>query len=126
MTPGISPEQALYRPVLLASAPRMHFRGDVLGVITGRDVLRHPVTIVRCFGPAAYVRCVRAALSGRPVTFLETIRPVGFRQGGSRGVLWRALALSLFVAVGAGAGAWLLRSSDAPGCGCESSYSATA
>ncbi len=43
------------------------------GVITGKDVLRHPITIVRLFGVGCYVRCLRAALSSRPSTFLEVL-----------------------------------------------------
>jgi hypothetical protein len=43
------------------------------GVITGRDVLIHSVTIVRLWGPRCYLRCLRAALSSRPSTFLEVI-----------------------------------------------------
>jgi hypothetical protein len=43
------------------------------GVITGKDVIRHSVTILRHFGPRCYVRCLRAALSPRPSTFLEVV-----------------------------------------------------
>jgi hypothetical protein len=43
------------------------------GVITGRDVIRHSVTIVRLWGPRCYIRCLRAALSSRPSTFLEIV-----------------------------------------------------
>ena len=43
------------------------------GVITARDVLLHPLLIVREFGPGAYLRCLRAALSGRPCTFLGAL-----------------------------------------------------
>lgn len=55
------------------TAPVMHCRNVVNGAITGRDVLVHSVTIVRLFGPAFYVRCLRAMLSGRPCTFLEVL-----------------------------------------------------
>lgn len=47
------------------------------GVITGRDVVRHSITIIRLFGPRAYVRCLRAALSSRPSTFLEAVHGIG-------------------------------------------------
>lgn len=50
------------------------------GVVTGRDVIIHTVLIVREFGPRAYLRCVRAALSGRPCTFLGTL----YGQEGAR------------------------------------------
>ena len=43
------------------------------GVITGKDVIRHSFTIVRLFGPRCYLRCLRAALSKKPSTFLETV-----------------------------------------------------
>ncbi len=43
------------------------------GAITGRDVLRHPLLIVRLWGVGTYVRCIRAALSITPTTFLEVV-----------------------------------------------------
>jgi hypothetical protein len=43
------------------------------GVITRKEVLAHPLMIVRLFGPRAYLRCLRAAFSARPTTFLETV-----------------------------------------------------
>ena len=43
------------------------------GVITGKDVFRHSLTIVRLWCPRCYLRCLRAALSSRPSTFLETV-----------------------------------------------------
>jgi hypothetical protein len=43
------------------------------GVITGKDVIRHSVTIVRLFGARCYLRCLRAALSSKPSTFLEVV-----------------------------------------------------
>jgi hypothetical protein len=43
------------------------------GVITGKDVIRHSLTIVRLFGPRCYVRCLRAVLSPKPSTFLEVV-----------------------------------------------------
>ena len=43
------------------------------GVITGKDVLRHSMTIIREFGPRAYLRCLRASLSTRPSTFLQVV-----------------------------------------------------
>jgi hypothetical protein len=45
------------------------------GTITSGDVVRHAVTIVRCWGPRAYLRCLRAALVGRPTTFLAVLYP---------------------------------------------------
>lgn len=41
------------------------------GAITGWDVVRHPILIVRGFGPRCYLRCVIAVLSRRKTTFLE-------------------------------------------------------
>jgi hypothetical protein len=47
---------------------------EVQGVITGRHVLWHSITILRLWGPAAYLRCLRAVLSRRrDATFLNTI-----------------------------------------------------
>lgn len=43
------------------------------GTITGRDVLLHSVTIVRLWGPAFYVRCLKAIASRRPCTFLDVL-----------------------------------------------------
>lgn len=46
---------------------------DVQGAITGRDVIRHSLTILRLWGPTCYVRCLKAIVSRRPCTFLEVI-----------------------------------------------------
>ncbi len=43
------------------------------GVITGKHVVLHAVTIIRLWGPRTYLRCVRAALGRRPTTFLEAV-----------------------------------------------------
>jgi len=43
----------------------------VRGSITSKDLLFHAFTIVRLFGPAFYLRCVKAIASGRSCTFLE-------------------------------------------------------
>jgi hypothetical protein len=51
----------------------MHRLLGVQGTITGRDVLRHSLTILRLFGPGCYVRCLRAIVSRRPCTFLQVI-----------------------------------------------------
>jgi hypothetical protein len=45
----------------------------VQGAITSRDVLRHWLTILRLWGPTCCVRCLRAAVSRRPCTFLDVI-----------------------------------------------------
>jgi hypothetical protein len=49
----------------------MHWSLSVRGSITSKDVLLHSFTIVRLFGPAFYIRCVRAIASGRSCTFLD-------------------------------------------------------
>ncbi|BDG02111.1 hypothetical protein [Anaeromyxobacter oryzae] len=41
------------------------------GLITGKDVLRHGFTILRWYGPACYLRCLRALASRTPCTFLS-------------------------------------------------------
>ena len=51
----------------------MHLQGAVQGTITSKDVLLHSVTILRLWGPAFYVRCLRAIASGRPCTFLDVL-----------------------------------------------------
>ena len=45
------------------------------GFITTRDVLLHPVIIIRGFGVRVYVRCLLriAGNNGRAATFLECI-----------------------------------------------------
>ena len=54
-------------------ARSVHRQLGVQGAITGRDVIRHSLTILRLWGPTCYVRCLRAVVSGRPCTFLEVI-----------------------------------------------------
>jgi hypothetical protein len=56
-----------------ASASPMHSQGLVQGAITGRDVFRHSLTILRLWGPGVYLRCVRAVVSGRACTFLGVV-----------------------------------------------------
>ena len=43
------------------------------GTITSRDVLLHPITIVMLWGPAFYVRCLKAIATGRSCTFLGVL-----------------------------------------------------
>jgi hypothetical protein len=45
------------------------------GFITTKDVLMHPVIIVRGFGVRVFARCLHRVLTQHgPVTFLECIR----------------------------------------------------
>lgn len=54
------------------------------GMITRKEVLMHSLTIVRLFGLRAFARCLRAAFSARPTTFLETVlAPVVVRDAAS-------------------------------------------
>jgi hypothetical protein len=46
---------------------------SICGVITTRDVLRHPGIIVREFGTAAWLRCCVAILLRRRTTFLNCV-----------------------------------------------------
>jgi hypothetical protein len=46
---------------------------SVQGTITSKDVLLHSFTILRLWGPAFYVRCIRAIASRRSCTFLEVL-----------------------------------------------------
>jgi hypothetical protein len=43
------------------------------GLITGRHVVLHAFTIIRFWGLATYVRCLRATLSRTPTTFLSVV-----------------------------------------------------
>ena len=43
------------------------------GVITRKEVLKHTLLIIRLWGPRCYARCLRAALSSTPSTFLEVV-----------------------------------------------------
>jgi len=45
----------------------------IRGVITSRDVLLNGRTILREFGPRAYLRCCVAMLLRRPTTFLSCV-----------------------------------------------------
>ncbi len=60
------------QPELASFAPPRCLSG-MRGVITGKDVVRHSITIVRLFGPRCYLRCLRAALSSTPSTFLQVV-----------------------------------------------------
>ncbi len=51
----------------------MHWKRGVQGSITSRDVFLHSFTIVRLWGPAFYLRCVKAIASRRACTFLEVL-----------------------------------------------------
>ena len=57
----------------------MHPWMGVQGTITGRDVLVHSLTILRYWGPGAYIRCLRAMVSRRPCTFLAVVTSQGPR-----------------------------------------------
>jgi hypothetical protein len=46
---------------------------SIAGVITTKDVLRHTATIVREFGPQAYLKCCLAILLRRRTTFLNCV-----------------------------------------------------
>ena len=43
------------------------------GTITGRDVILHSFAILRYWGPGCYLRCLRAAMSRQPSTFLAVL-----------------------------------------------------
>jgi hypothetical protein len=43
------------------------------GLITRREVAFHAFTIIRLWGLPTYARCLRAALSRRPTTFLAVV-----------------------------------------------------
>ncbi|HEY6098055.1 MAG TPA: hypothetical protein VIW03_01405 [Anaeromyxobacter sp.] len=56
------------------------------GTITAKDVFRHGPTIMRIWGAACFLACLRAALSPRPSTFLEVLCRCGAVRLGGRGV----------------------------------------
>lgn len=73
-----APAEAGRARVLDAAGPATTGIVDALpsgmrGTITGRDVLRHPRTVVREFGPGAYARCLVALVAGAPGTFLGAV-----------------------------------------------------
>ena len=43
----------------------------MLGCITARDVLGHPVLICQLWGLGCYLRCLHAVMTGRRCTFLQ-------------------------------------------------------
>jgi hypothetical protein len=43
------------------------------GTITTRELILHGLTIIRLWGTRCYVRCLRAALSRSPSTFLAVV-----------------------------------------------------
>jgi hypothetical protein len=43
------------------------------GVITRKEVLANSMLIIRLWGFRCYLRCLRAALSSAPSTFLEVV-----------------------------------------------------
>lgn len=43
------------------------------GVITRKEVLSNSLLIIRLWGLRCYVRCLHAALSSAPSTFLEVV-----------------------------------------------------
>ncbi len=45
------------------------------GVITGRDVLLHSLTIVRLFGVATFLECLWVAVTRKQTTFLGVLYP---------------------------------------------------
>jgi hypothetical protein len=57
----------------------MHAWLSVQGAITGRDVIRHSLTILRLWGPTCYVRCLRAIVSRRRCTFLDVVSTTSSR-----------------------------------------------
>ncbi len=43
------------------------------GAITGREVILHPVIIIRLWGVRAYARCLRAVVAHQGTTFLDVV-----------------------------------------------------
>jgi hypothetical protein len=55
------------------------------GTIRTKDVFRHSATIIRIWGTGCWLRCLAAAISPRPCTFLEVLCRCGVVQPGGRG-----------------------------------------
>jgi hypothetical protein len=69
--------------------------GNMVGVITGWDILAHPISTVRCFGWRVFFKAV-APWQGR--TFLSVVRDAGFLAPSASSVpiiLERCIALEL-------------------------------
>ncbi len=47
------------------------------GTITSKEVILHWLTIVRLWGARCYLRCLRAAMSPTPSTFLGVVTRCG-------------------------------------------------
>jgi hypothetical protein len=45
----------------------------IQGIITTKQVVRHPLVIINGFGVSTFLRCVRACFAGRPTTFLALV-----------------------------------------------------
>jgi hypothetical protein len=45
------------------------------GAITGKDVVVHAISILRTWGAAAWFKCLCAAVTGTPRTFLGVLYP---------------------------------------------------
>ncbi len=69
---GKHPRLLVWRAFCSGNLPRRE-EESMRGVITRKEVLRHALTIVRLFGPRTYWRCLRAAFSPAPSTFLEVV-----------------------------------------------------
>jgi hypothetical protein len=65
--------QSIRKVLSNGAALLMQRRRDVQGSITSRDVFLHSFTILRLWGPAFYVRCIRAIASRRACTFLDVL-----------------------------------------------------
>ncbi|HKY62088.1 MAG TPA: hypothetical protein VJR29_01585 [bacterium] len=44
------------------------------GLVTNRDVFKHPWAICRGFGVRVFFRCLQVSLQRRPLTFLEVLQ----------------------------------------------------
>ena len=64
---------AIVRPGKFVRFTRRRSHHGMSGVITGKDVIRHSMLICRLWGVRTYFRCLRAALSTAPSTFLEVV-----------------------------------------------------
>ena len=74
------------------------------GVITGKHVVLHPLTIVRAWGLAAWLGCLWAAVTRRRTTFLGVVHAAPRRAGaaGARAARPGTVVLAARVAASSG------------------------
>ena len=86
------------------------------GVITGKHVVLHPLTIVRAWGLAAWLACLWAAATRRRTTFLWMVHPASRCTGAAGARAARPGAIVLAARVAASRGSELALAGPPDGC----------